>query len=264
MNCQYFESIINDLARDQVINQAARVRAIAHASVCARCSTRLADERMLTAGLRRLSASADAEEAPAQVEARLLQAFREQRPARVSVMPARARRWPLWVAGAAAAILILFALAATRFYQSRAVTSVEQAKEVKPDQPMAAPDKTAPDKITPAKIAPDERQHALAISRKPRPAEKASRRNVVANQTKSPARPAGSDTAGEIATDFIPLMRGDGMAFMESGQIVRVELPRTALASFGLPVNMERADESIKADVVVGNDGLARAIRFVR
>jgi hypothetical protein len=29
-------------------------------------------------------------------------------------------------------------------------------------------------------------------------------------------------------------------------------------------MNMDRADERIKADVVVGNDGLARAIRFVR
>ena len=33
---------------------------------------------------------------------------------------------------------------------------------------------------------------------------------------------------------------------------------------FGLPMNMDRANERIKADVVVGNDGLARAIRFVR
>jgi hypothetical protein len=29
-------------------------------------------------------------------------------------------------------------------------------------------------------------------------------------------------------------------------------------------MDMERATERIKADVVVGNDGLARAIRFVR
>ena len=47
-------------------------------------------------------------------------------------------------------------------------------------------------------------------------------------------------------------------------QLGRVELPRSSLASFGLPVNLERAGERIKADVVVGNDGMARAIRFVR
>jgi hypothetical protein len=68
----------------------------------------------------------------------------------------------------------------------------------------------------------------------------------------------------EIATDFFPLMNRESLAEMDSGQVVRVELPRSALMSFGLPMNMERADERIKADVVVGNDGLARAIRFVR
>jgi hypothetical protein len=50
---------------------------------------------------------------------------------------------------------------------------------------------------------------------------------------------------------------------LEEGLVVRVELPRSALVSFGLPMNMERADERIKADVLLGNDGLARAIRFV-
>ena len=46
--------------------------------------------------------------------------------------------------------------------------------------------------------------------------------------------------------------------------MVRVELPRSALARFGLPMNMNRANEKIKADVLVGTDGLARAIRFVQ
>ncbi len=55
-----------------------------------------------------------------------------------------------------------------------------------------------------------------------------------------------------------------GLAQMDGGQVMRVELPRSALMSFGLPMDMERAGERIKADVVVGNDGLARAIRFVR
>jgi len=68
----------------------------------------------------------------------------------------------------------------------------------------------------------------------------------------------------EIATDFIPLMNKETLAQMDGGQVMRVELPRSALMSFGLPMDMERASERIKADVVVGNDGLARAIRFVR
>jgi hypothetical protein len=41
-------------------------------------------------------------------------------------------------------------------------------------------------------------------------------------------------------------------------------MPRATLASFGLPVNAERASELIKADILIGDDGLARAIRFVQ
>jgi hypothetical protein len=67
----------------------------------------------------------------------------------------------------------------------------------------------------------------------------------------------------EIATDFIPVMYGT--SGVEPGsQIVRVELPRSAMASFGLPVNMDRADQRVKADVLLGVDGLAHAIRFIR
>lgn len=51
---------------------------------------------------------------------------------------------------------------------------------------------------------------------------------------------------------------------MESGQLIRVQIPRSALVSFGLPVNVERADAPVTADLLLGEDGLARAIRFVR
>jgi hypothetical protein len=71
-------------------------------------------------------------------------------------------------------------------------------------------------------------------------------------------------TSGEIATDFMPVAYGDNLNSIDSGRIVRVEMPRSALAQFGLPVNMERASERIKADVLIGEDGTARAIRFVR
>jgi hypothetical protein len=86
-----------------------------------------------------------------------------------------------------------------------------------------------------------------------------------ASRSKPPANDLNAGAAGaEIATEFIPLMNRDALAQMDGGQIMRVELPRSALMSFGLPMDMERATERIKADVVVGNDGLARAIRFVR
>ena len=70
-------------------------------------------------------------------------------------------------------------------------------------------------------------------------------------------------TAQEIATEFLPLTYVAETA-QESGQVVRVRMPRATLASFGLPVNAERGSELIKADILIGDDGLARAIRFVQ
>ncbi|HJR05905.1 MAG TPA: hypothetical protein VJ842_01310 [Pyrinomonadaceae bacterium] len=69
----------------------------------------------------------------------------------------------------------------------------------------------------------------------------------------------------ESMTDFIPLVADATPATpLEGGQLVRVQVPRAALASLGLPLNAERGNEPVKADVLVGYDGLARAIRFVR
>ena len=75
------------------------------------------------------------------------------------------------------------------------------------------------------------------------------------------AQPGADARAQEIATEFIPLGQ---YAQTEEGHLVRVELPRSALASFGLPVNAEAAGGRVKADVLLGEDGTARAIRFIR
>ena len=65
---------------------------------------------------------------------------------------------------------------------------------------------------------------------------------------------------GEDATEFFPLMYSN--VPVTNGQTVRLELPQAALASFGLEA--DDASGTVLADVVVGQDGLARAVRFVR
>ena len=47
-------------------------------------------------------------------------------------------------------------------------------------------------------------------------------------------------------------------------QVVRVRLPRSAMRSVGLPVNEDRWMEQVPADVLLGQDGVARAVRFVK
>jgi hypothetical protein len=68
----------------------------------------------------------------------------------------------------------------------------------------------------------------------------------------------------EYATDFIPLSYGGVQKPMESGEVVRLEMPRSALIAFGLPVNVEHGDAPVKAELLLGEDGMARAIRFLR
>ncbi len=77
-----------------------------------------------------------------------------------------------------------------------------------------------------------------------------------------PAAPAPVAQA-EIATPYFPLVPGFDPDTAASGPAVRVEMPRTVLAAYGLPVNVERIDVPIQADLLIGDDGIARAIRFV-
>jgi hypothetical protein len=76
---------------------------------------------------------------------------------------------------------------------------------------------------------------------------------------------AAERTANDrIETEFIPFMAAGPQFPSEQRQFVRVKLPRSALQVFGLPMNMERAREPVQADIMLGEDGRALAVRFVR
>jgi hypothetical protein len=77
--------------------------------------------------------------------------------------------------------------------------------------------------------------------------------------------PSRGARVAEVTTAFMPLVYGSVPA--TNVQIVRLAVPRAALASFGL-IPLETVDrastDTVLADVLVGDDGLARAVRFVR
>jgi len=70
-----------------------------------------------------------------------------------------------------------------------------------------------------------------------------------------------AETGEEVATDFIPLSYDPVPAGTTS--VVRVQLPREALIAFGLPVNEDRTEDLVQADLLLDENGLARAVRFV-
>lgn len=67
----------------------------------------------------------------------------------------------------------------------------------------------------------------------------------------------------EYVTEFVPLRYGKPLESGEPVVIVRMELPAAQLRKMGLPVAPDAASGAVKADVLLGGDGLAKAIRFV-
>ena len=70
---------------------------------------------------------------------------------------------------------------------------------------------------------------------------------------------------GEMVTAFFPLRYST--IPVTGGRLVRLEVPRHAVRAFGVETTestLEPASSTILADVFVGDDGLARAVRFVR
>ncbi|HLJ50683.1 MAG TPA: hypothetical protein VKU01_31940 [Bryobacteraceae bacterium] len=70
-------------------------------------------------------------------------------------------------------------------------------------------------------------------------------------------------SSADDATPFYPLSYGDDSLTQEPHLVVRLEMQRAAMRLVGIAVPEERAREPIQADVVLGADGLARAVRFL-
>jgi hypothetical protein len=64
--------------------------------------------------------------------------------------------------------------------------------------------------------------------------------------------------------EFLPLPYAPGAAPATELWVARIRVSRAALAAAGLPMNMDRADEAVVADVAFAGDGTARAVRILR
>ena len=78
---------------------------------------------------------------------------------------------------------------------------------------------------------------------------------------------AGLDSDTETIADedggFILLPNAERISPNEEVDVVRVEVPRSAFAALGLLVSDEESAETVQADVALGADGLARAVRIL-
>lgn len=65
----------------------------------------------------------------------------------------------------------------------------------------------------------------------------------------------------ETKTDFIKLSYSSAV---DSGQIVRVKVPSSMMVSLGVTTESEQQSKLVNAEVVIGDDGMAQAIRFIK
>ena len=87
-------------------------------------------------------------------------------------------------------------------------------------------------------------------------AKRSAPRRAVALASPRPRQP-------EVATGFFPVRYGVPLDEREFAELVRVTLPRAVMVRYGLPAGGDLA-APVKADIIVGRDRVAQAIRFVR
>jgi hypothetical protein len=258
MNCQSFENIIDDLAREQLIDARLREDALQHTDECAECAARLIAEQSLTLSLRALALEMDSVTAPAHLQDYLLTKFNQLQ---VSGQVRRPRRWNYLSTAAAAVLLVALGIGVAAWnlripFKGQIKTPVTSEAVVANAKPVTSANiEASQPSRTPDVLAPTVNVRRPKIARP---------RRLSARPKVAPAENVAALSETEVATDFMPLAYVNSASLQDSASVVRVELPRSTIVSLGFAVNMDRYGERVKADVLMGADGLARAIRFVQ
>jgi len=253
MNCQEFQSIVHDWCQPS-LDPGVRRDGLGHAATCAKCAILLASVQSLAVGLWALAEASVSAEASPSVEKALLQAFeREHRrkgaprtPSRWELARWTASRWVLAVGVATALVMVGLGVQSWRAHQ-RIVESQHGQSRVAP------PSNSGKEQLAAGGTLPEQGQVATAADQ---------RRNSVPRAGVAPQK--ALQPTSELATDFLPLGGVlDPMDF-EQAELVRVSLPASALVDLGMNVNEEAGAATITAEVLIGEDGTARGIRFLR
>jgi hypothetical protein len=257
---------------------------LGHAEECGPCGAWLQKQRTLAASMQTLQASTAGREAGPDVERALLQAFRQAAPTNAAV-PTLSSTAGFAVAGTRAAKVEArernqplrpivmprstpVALRLSRFFEIGAYAAVAAAilvgtflgVRLLQDRPAARPmqSRSLPANPTPA-VQKQDAATQNAVAQTPAPSVRQVRSHSRLRGVESPA--AGAETVTQAETvaeesvpatnaDYVALMFCDPLSCSSEAQVVRMELPGT-----GTQPQM--------ADVVVGYDGVVRAVRIV-
>jgi hypothetical protein len=241
MTCKQLHPFIVDLARGAIDAAAVEAQLARHVRGCADCNALLERERMMSAGLRRMADSVDVPAADSNREHALLAAFDE------AAAAPKSRRIRFWVwSPALAAALLAAAVIAWR------------TGEVVPTKtgPTEAVHRETDTQRVSSAIAPQETRHrALSSSFKERQRSGAPTRRRTID---------GTDDLRDAAFENAAFVAWPGAAAgppLESGSLMRVDLPVSILPALGLwPPSS--AETTVPVEILVGQDGFARAVRL--
>lgn len=245
MNCRSCRDVVLDLARGVMTPSAAARAAEAHLPTCSTCADELRRQRELTLTLEALAAGTRVSTAPEAMEERLLRMFDREHAKPAAPQVSRRRPFLAWpVAAAAIATLLVWAWPREQKGHDVATTVVRNERAREREARTASP--AAPEVAAPSGSAA---RGGISKGRRSRPGGDG-------------RRPVNRDVpVPEL--EFTPLPGASALPAFESGSVVRVELPVAALPAYGLSIVPDPTRPSVEADVIVGQDGHARAIRLV-
>ena len=258
MTCESLTDIILDMARGAAVPEAARFSVRRHMDTCPSCAAEYARQRELTTALQALAADAQEWRAPAAMEQRLLAAFATQngKPAAADAPPT-AGRWRYVLATAAMVTLVAWGITREAGEPANRGTGEPAGNGVAAGVSDGRATSVDPQPSSPPALS--ERGSQASRTTNP-PSRSALPPSPSLRRTSRRDKPA-SRTASSV--EFVRIPSAIGLPDLESGTVLRMELPLTALPEYGLQIAPDAMRTSIEADVLVGQDGQPRAIRLV-
>jgi hypothetical protein len=176
-------------------------------------------------------------------------------PAQVPGLVLPARKYILAWSGMALTFAAAAALAVFNFSGQPTKAPVQVVVNQVPD--------AVPEKVAGLEVPPQPNTGKLSAS----PATKADKDEPRYEQaivrTSGPRRRPVTDI---VATEnnFYPVSyAGDPLETAGGGQVIRVEMKRSSLFALGVDLPLENDDTVVKADLIIGRDGVTRAVRLV-
>jgi hypothetical protein len=258
MTCREFAKQTEGLTLAEIARSAGQ-ELFGHERECASCASWLQQQRSLAGALQTLHSETATLQAGASVEHAVLRAFRQtlpSAPAKEMHRHALALRWSRYFgwaayAAAAAALAVAFGLGAWFWQHSENIAKESARQRPAVEQPTTSVQETQTAGTQQSPSASEASRVAQVHHSRPEGVSRA----VTSRQS-----PNSSQSLAQVVQTqgYVPLMLCDPLSCSGDEQVVRMELPASAVDA------SRDSSEPLVADVVLGEDGLVRAIRIVQ